>query len=220
MTDARRIVHDVETLKALADPARLAILELLMGDYARTWTAKELAGAITMPPKKIYYHLGLLEQQGLLEVRTTQVVNGIIEKHYGAGQESITFQRGGPSAGAAVAVGEQAESPEQMSRLVTTLFDEVQAHILTGLDSGAAVMSRDAPDDKRVVVSYTTAGMEPRQAGEFRDALLAVIERFRAASTPGAPAFELLAAIHPRGAASPGMPDVDVAPAADGTTSP
>ncbi|GIE75534.1 hypothetical protein Aph02nite_14840 [Actinoplanes philippinensis] len=215
MADGRRIVHDVETLKALADPARLAILELLMGDYARTWTAKELAGAITMPPKKIYYHLGLLEQQGLLEVRTTQVVNGIIEKHYGAGQESITFQRGGaPGAGA------PAESPEQMSQLVTTLFAEVQTHILAGLDSGAAVMNRDAPDDKRMVISYTTAGMAPRQAGEFRDALLAVIERFRAASTPGAPAFELLVAIHPRGTAAPGADGADETPTAGGAAAP
>jgi len=211
MADARRIVHNVETLKALADPARLAILELLMGDYTRTWTAKELAGAIEMPPKKIYYHLGLLEQQGLLEVRTTQIVNGIIEKHYGAGQESITFQRGGNLADP-VAVAAPAGSPEQMGRVVTTLFDEVHTHILADLHSGAAVMSRDAPDDKRMVVSYTTAGMAPRQAGEFRDALLAVIERFRAASTPGAPAFELLVAIHPRGAMSPALPDVEAAP--------
>jgi len=205
MADARRVVHDAETLKVLADPARLRILELSMGDYARSWTAKEFAGAINMPPKKIYYHLGLLEQQGLLEVRGTQIVNGIIEKHYGAGQQSITFQRGG-APGAHASTDGPADSPEQMGAVVTALFDMVHAHMLAGLDSGAAVMSRDAPDDKRMVVSYTTAGMSPEQAGEFRDALMAVIERFQAANTPGAPAYELLLAIHPRGQASPAPP--------------
>ena len=210
MATARRIVQDIDTLKALADPARLAILELVMGNYARTWTAKEMAAVVGMPPKKIYYHLGLLEQQGLLQVRATQVVNGIIEKHYGAGQESITFQRGDHPAGGDPAVGDPARSTgpaasaEEMGQVVTTLFDEVHANILAGLRSGAAVMSREAPNEKRVVVSYTTVGMAPERAGEFRDALLAVVEQFRAAGTPEEPAFELLIAIHPRGAAEHG----------------
>ncbi|MEV8506995.1 helix-turn-helix domain-containing protein [Actinoplanes sp. NPDC051475] len=197
-----RMVQDAETLKALADPARLAILELMMGDYARVWTAKDLAAAIGMPPKKIYYHLGLLEQRGLLEIRATQVVNGIIEKHYGAAQESITFQRGNqPLPGGLHSGGPDsaAGSPEDMAEVVTTLFDEVHTNIVSGLRSGRVVMNRRAPDDQRVLVSYTTAGMPPERAGEFRDALLAVVERFRAASTPGEPAYELLIAIHPRG---------------------
>ena len=63
-----RVVQDAETLKALADPARLAILELMMRDCARTWTAKDLAASVGMPLQKIYYHLNLLEQRGLLHV--------------------------------------------------------------------------------------------------------------------------------------------------------
>jgi hypothetical protein len=209
MATAPRLVKDVETLKALADPARLAILELMMSDYARAWTAKELAAAIEMPPKKIYYHLGLLEQRGLLEVRATQVVNGIIEKHYGAGQHSITFQRGNQPAGGTApsdAPDDAAGSPEEMGEVVTALFDEVHGHILAGLRSGAAVMDREAPDAERIVVSYTTAGMPPEQAGKFREALLAVVAKFRAASVPGAPAFELLVAIHPRVESTPAEP--------------
>ncbi|GAB1642130.1 helix-turn-helix domain-containing protein [Krasilnikovia sp. MM14-A1259] len=198
-----RMVQDVETLKALADPARLAIVELMMDDYARAWTAKELAGAIDMPPKKIYYHLGLLEQRGLLEVRATQVVNGIIEKHYGAAQKSITFQRGGrPVAAESGSTPDPGVPAADMGQLVTTLFDEVHTNIQAGLRSGAAVMDRQAPDSQRVVVSYTTARMAPDRAGEFRAALLDLVERFRAASVPGAPSFELLIAIHPRDAAA------------------
>ncbi|MEU4380496.1 ArsR/SmtB family transcription factor [Micromonospora echinofusca] len=195
MAAAPRVVSDVQTLKALADPARLAILELMMGDYARSWTAKELAAEIQMPPKKLYYHLGLLEQRGLLEVRATQVVNGIIEKHYGAGQRSITFQRG---SGAAEAVELAPDTAEEMGQVVTTLFDTVHADILAGLRSGATVMHREAPDAKRVVVSYATAGMPPTRAGEFRAALLSVVEQFQAAAVPGEPRFELLVAIAPQ----------------------
>jgi hypothetical protein len=209
MANAPRVVQDVETLKALADPARLAILELMMVAPTRTWTAKELAGAIGMPPKKIYYHLGLLEQRGLLEVRDTQVVNGIIEKHYGTGQESIVFQRGAqpegvsgasPDGGPGDAVGPNGPlaTAEEMGQLVTTLFSEVESNIQAGLRAGKEVLDRKAPDSQRVVVSYSTSGLRPEQAGEFRAALLGVVEQFRAAGQPGEPTFELLVAIHPR----------------------
>src|SRR5690242_10898335 len=120
-----RVVQDAETLKALADPARLAILELMMRDCARTWTAKDLAASVGMPPKKIYYHLNLLEQRGLLEIRATQVVNGIIEKHYGAAQESITFQQGTQPLVDGFRSGgtdDLAEASEDLTALVTTIF--------------------------------------------------------------------------------------------------
>lgn len=183
-----RIVQDVETLKALADPARLNILEIMMIDQARTWTAKELAAAIQMPIKKIYYHLGLLEQRDLLHVRDTAVINGIIEKHYAASQESIRFQRG----------ADHPDPDDDMGTLVTTMFDGARANVLSGLRSGNAVMHREAPDDKRVVVSYSASAMPPERAGQFRNALLKVIEEFQATSVPGASQFELLVAIAPR----------------------
>ncbi|AGL17744.1 helix-turn-helix transcriptional regulator [Actinoplanes sp. N902-109] len=190
MTAEPRIVQDVDTLKALADPARLTMLELMMADTARAWTAKELAAAMALPPKKLYYHLGLLEQRGLLQVRSTQVVNGIIEKHYVAAQPSITFQRG-PGGTAAGPV-------EEMGAVVSSLFEQVHTNIQAGLRSGRAVLDRQAPDAERVVVSYTAAGMAPEMAGHFRDSLLELVERFNAAASPDEPTFELLIAIHPR----------------------
>ena len=210
MATAPRVVQDVETLKALADPARLAILELMMVVPTRTWTAKELAGAIGMPPKKIYYHLGLLEQRGLLEVRDTQIVNGIIEKHYGPGQESIVFQRGSPpdKDGEPPESAEPAGTPapagsaEEMGQVVSALFDEVHTNILDGLRDGTAIMDRQAPDSQRVVVSYSISGMRPDRAGEFRTALLAVVEQFRGAGDPDEQPFELLVALHPRATAT------------------
>lgn len=197
-----RIVQDVETLKALADPVRLAILDLAMTDPQRSWTAKELATAIQVPPKKIYYHLGLLEQRGLLQVRDTAVVNGIIEKHYGAAQQSITFQHGGASPNG----GPQDISPEaveEMGELVNTLFDEARATIVEGLRSGRAVLHRDAPDDKRLLVSYSTATMTPERAGEFRTNLRALIDEFQVENKPGAPRYDMLITIGPHSSPAP-----------------
>ena len=88
-----RVVDDVSVLKALADPIRLTLLDLTMGDPERTWTARELAVHVGVLPTNIYYHLNMLERQELLQVRDTRVVNGIIEKHYGAGQLNLIFHR-------------------------------------------------------------------------------------------------------------------------------
>lgn len=73
-------------LGALADPSRLALLDLLAAHPKQTWTARELADHIGMPTGSIYYHLNRLEQQGLLSVPSTRVVNHVVEKHYGASE--------------------------------------------------------------------------------------------------------------------------------------
>ncbi|MFI7598096.1 ArsR/SmtB family transcription factor [Actinoplanes sp. NPDC049681] len=205
-----RLVQDAETLKALADPARLAILELMMRDCARTWTAKDLAASVGMPPKKIYYHLNLLEQRGLLEIRATQVVNGIIEKHYGSAQESITFQQGGqplPDGFRSGGPDSMGEASEELTAVVATLFEKMHATIVDGLRSGRMVMSGQAPEQQRVVVHYTAASMAPERAGQFRDELQALVRRFEAASVPGEPVFELLIATHPRDPEAPAPDD-------------
>ncbi|MEU7826706.1 helix-turn-helix domain-containing protein [Catellatospora sp. NPDC049133] len=194
-TADRREVQDAETLKALADPARLKVIRFVMGDVERSWTARELAEVADMAPKKIYYHLTLLEQAGLLAVRSTRVVNGIIEKHYGAAQKVITFRQGGEST-----------ADEQGERLVTTLFDHVSAEIINGVRSGTVVIDRDAPNDRRALITHSVVRMDPDRAGEFRDALLRLTNEFRAAAAPDAPAFELLIAVHPSSGTEPVFP--------------
>ncbi len=57
------VVHDLATLKALADPVRHTILTHL----AKARTVKELALEMSKPADRLYYHLGLLERHGLVQ---------------------------------------------------------------------------------------------------------------------------------------------------------
>src|SRR6476620_2466816 len=69
--DVVRRVSDVDTIKAMADPTRLAILRTLMdgrGGPARVMSAKELAEELGEPQTKLYRHLKVLETAGLIEV--------------------------------------------------------------------------------------------------------------------------------------------------------
>jgi DNA-binding transcriptional ArsR family regulator len=56
------VIKDVATLKAVADPLRHRLLIHL----DRPRSVKELAAAVERPPDRLYYHLGLLERQGII----------------------------------------------------------------------------------------------------------------------------------------------------------
>lgn len=73
-----KTISDVETIKVMADERRLAILEELQ----KPKTVKELAERLNSPASQLYYHVNQLEKHDLIQVVSTQVVSGIIEKHY------------------------------------------------------------------------------------------------------------------------------------------
>lgn len=72
------IIQDVETLKLITHPLRLQLL----GQFKRKRTVKEAAAELETPPTKLYYHVNLMEEKGLIQVVDTQIVSGIVEKRY------------------------------------------------------------------------------------------------------------------------------------------
>ncbi len=66
--------------KALADPLRIRLLEWLM-EAPRS--ARQLAGCAGLPADRLYYHLGQLEQAGLIEVAEyRRLARGKVERVY------------------------------------------------------------------------------------------------------------------------------------------
>jgi DNA-binding transcriptional ArsR family regulator len=67
-------------LRALADPLRRTLLELLL---ERAATVTEMAQAVGRPKSTIAYHVNLLVGTGLLRVVRTRRVRAIQERYYG-----------------------------------------------------------------------------------------------------------------------------------------
>ena len=66
--------------KALADPLRLWLVDWLM---ERPRSARELADCVGLPADRLYYHLGQLEQAGLIEVTEyRRLASGKAERVY------------------------------------------------------------------------------------------------------------------------------------------
>ena len=96
------VIDNLETLKVLADQLRKRIME----QFDEPSTVKEVARKLGTSPSKLYYHVNLLEEHGLLKVTDTRIVSGIIYviKHglmwrdallqSGAHSVAATFARG------------------------------------------------------------------------------------------------------------------------------
>lgn len=67
-----------EAVKVFADSLRLKILRLM----ERPTTVKAVANALQMPVTKLYYHVNLLAQHGLIQVVDQNLESGIVEKVY------------------------------------------------------------------------------------------------------------------------------------------
>lgn len=78
--DEMLVVTAPEQLRALADPLRATLLELLL---ERAATVTEMAQAVDRPKSTVAYHVGLLVDAGLLRVVRTRRVRAIEERYYG-----------------------------------------------------------------------------------------------------------------------------------------
>ena len=78
--DEMVVVTAPEQLRALADPLRTTLLELLL---ERAATVTEMARAVNRPKSTIAYHVNLLVDAGLLRVVRTRRVRAIEERYYG-----------------------------------------------------------------------------------------------------------------------------------------
>lgn len=74
------VVTAPEQLRALADPLRGTLLELVL---ERAATVSELARAVDRPKGTVAYHVNLLVGAGLLRVVRTRRVRAIEERYYG-----------------------------------------------------------------------------------------------------------------------------------------
>src|SRR5262245_11656383 len=186
-----RIISDVETLKALSDPVRLRILETMVTAADEAWTVKRLAAALGTNSTKLYHHINILEERGLIVVAGTRVVSGIIETSYRIAQLSLRLDRALLSAGGA-------DVRSSVHDVLAVIFDSVRDEIERGLASGL-IKSNDDPLSELMIRGLTMLPAE--RAAELRQRLRALLEDFDVAGPddvePGSLPFGYLIAVYP-----------------------
>jgi DNA-binding transcriptional ArsR family regulator len=170
-----RAITDVETMRALSDQTRVAILRLLMsGDRSAppVMSAKELAAALGEPQTKLYRHLKQLEAAELIRVAETRLVSGIQEQRYQTAQLDFTISRD--------LVTNEAASAEFADTLAA-LFSEFRTELVTNLTAGRVPIGPEAETPLGLLVGRGLVRRVSRdRAAEFRRRLLALQAEFDA----------------------------------------
>ena len=125
------IVAEPAQLKAMADPFRTQLIQLLR-DRARS--TQELSEELSVPKGTVGHHLKVLEAADLIRVVRTRKVRAVTEKFYGRTARLFLFQTEDPADSRALSAVtlRQAAGEVEVARLVSG-FGLVRAR-LTGKD--------------------------------------------------------------------------------------
>ena len=171
---AERTISDVETLKALSDPLRLRILEVMTSANDETFTVKRLAVALEVSQTKLYHHVNLLAERELIRPVATRVVSGIIETSYRIAQLSVKLDRGLLAA----------DTPA-LHDMLTTVFDGAREDIERGIRAGAIDLGEETDPLRRVILAKGLTRLSPERATEFQARLKALLESYEDDSKEG-----------------------------------
>ena len=157
-----------ETLKALSDPLRVHLLDALVGEPR---TVKQLAARFRVAPTRLYYHINLLMKHGLVRVASTQIVSGIIEKHYQATARHFKMDRSALS-------GASTQATRALDTVLAFVFDEAEADIRKGVRNGRVDLSQTPPQPQALLLRRGFGNFTPAQAKQVYERLLGFLEEF------------------------------------------
>jgi DNA-binding transcriptional ArsR family regulator len=159
------LVDNLETLRVLSDPLRIQILELLL---YHPWNVKQIAQQLGIPPSRLYYHVKLLEEHGLIHVVDTHLVSGIVEKVYRATAGEIILAKD------LLPVG----SSERRGR-VESLLNSVLDSTKEDFKRSIAIKEVDYPDIRQTAtITRDLARLRPEQAQAFCQKLRELAKEF------------------------------------------
>ena len=186
------LIDSLETLKVVADPLRLKILELLRREPR---TVKQLATAIGVPIKKLYYHVNLLEEHGLIRVAGTRVVSGIIEKQYQVTAYRLSIDRS--------LLAPAAEAPgDSLDAFLSMILDHSKSEIAKSVRAGLIELGEEKSLQQRgLVLGRRWMRLSPARADAFLARLKELQNEFEAPQPDDASAdtelYEFLIGLYP-----------------------
>ncbi len=146
--------------KALADPLRIRLLEWL---FEAPRSARQLADCAGLPADRLYYHLGQLEQAGLIEVAEYRpLARGKVERVYAPAETEPP--------------GDDAD-PEETAAFLRSMLEA------TAMDITAAYQAKQAGRRREVDVTRGALRLTDEALAELRGHVAQIAARF---ADPGA----------------------------------
>jgi DNA-binding transcriptional ArsR family regulator len=187
---AWREIKDVDTLRIVADPVRIAILRVLMNDAEfrpPVMSAKELAAALNEPQTKLYRHLKQLEEAGLIAVAETRLVSGIVEQRYRTAQLSI---------GMSPELVVDPDTRNETLSIAVTAFNDFRDELLGNARAGRLRLDPHDRVSAGMILQAASARVAPERAAEFHERIAQVIREFNAGSDADGMPLHLFVALY------------------------
>lgn len=116
-------LENAEHLEMLSDSTRLQIIELLL----RPRTVRQLAEEMRVPRTRLYHHVNLLEEAGMIRVVDTRPAGAQVEKIYQVAAYSFQPSR---------RYLDTAEPREKAHAVLTSIFGATEADFLRSVEEG------------------------------------------------------------------------------------
>lgn len=161
------VIDNLETLKVTAHSLRLDILQTLK----KPKSVKEIAKQINRPATKLYYHVNLMEEHGLIRVVETNIVSGILEKKYQVVAQNYRLQDN--------LFAESDSLDEDVDRMLGAIFDVTRAEIRRSIQ---ADQMEPTHEDRRGLLWRSTLHLTAVQFAEFYNRLDEILKELDTAS--------------------------------------
>ena len=188
-------IEDLETLKIIADPLRYQIFETLV---LQSQTVRQVADKLGLSPNRLYYHVNLLEEHGLIRVAQERVVANIIERVYAATAPCLDIDR-------SLLSFRTEEGKSSIQAMIASTIDVTRDDLFRSLDARAVELAQGAREEIRsMMLTRVLSRIDDARAQEFVTRLTDLLKEFEAADAGDAsgeealPAYALMIAFYPR----------------------
>ena len=162
-------ISDLETLRALADPLRVQIMELLEG---QALTVKQVAEKLGLAPSKLYYHFGALEKLGLIEVAETRMVANMLEKKFRSNAELVDVDP------ALFKFSKEGDN-EPVNILLSSTIDATRDDLLRSLQARQFQLEQGAAEQpRRLIINRIVSRVPEGRIEKFQERLVKLVKEF------------------------------------------
>lgn len=164
-------INELAQVKALSHPLRMRIIETLAA--SEPMTTKQVAEVLEEKPTRLYHHVALLEEVGLIRLTHTRQNRGATEKYY----EAIARQF---SAGVDVFSDENEQAQKSALRpMINTVFGNTTSELLRLVNN----LQSDDMLEEEAIVSYVEMHLTQEQIDEVQLRLKGVLDYLQGLET-------------------------------------
>lgn len=162
-------VSDLETLRAISDPLRVQIMEIL---ESQNLTIKQVAEKLGLAPSKLYYHFNALEKLGLIEVAGTRMVANMLEKTYTFAVETLEVD---PSL-----FKFSKEGVNESINLLLSFIDVTREDLLRSLQAHQFQLEQGVKEGRprHMTINRSVSHIPEKRVAEFQDRLAKLMKEF------------------------------------------